>query len=127
MKENSKNYDLEDLLSIMKRLRNPVNGCPWDVRQNFKSIAPYTVEEAYEVADAIERDDMQELRDELGDLLFQVVYHAEMASEAGEFVFEDVVNAIGRKLVRRHPHVFGDEVLETDEEIKLMWGRVKEE
>jgi nucleoside triphosphate diphosphatase len=100
---------LPRLLEIMRRLRDAESGCPWDIEQTFRSIAPYTVEEAYEVADAIERDDMGELRGELGDLLFQVVYHAEMASEAGHFGFEDVVAAIGDKMVRRHPHVFGSE------------------
>jgi MazG family protein len=98
---------MQRLLGIMARLRDPVGGCPWDREQTFKSIAPYTVEEAYEVADAIEREDMPALREELGDLLLQVVYHARMAEEAGLFAFEDVADAIGTKLVERHPHVFG--------------------
>jgi ATP diphosphatase len=92
----------------MARLRDPDRGCPWDVVQDFDTIAPYTIEEAHEVADAIARRDMGDLRDELGDLLFQVVYHAQMASEAGEFGFDDVVAGISQKMVRRHPHVFGD-------------------
>lgn len=93
----------------MARLRDPDNGCPWDVEQDFKTIAPYTIEEAYEVADAIERGDMAALRDELGDLLFQVVYHARMAEEDGDFDFADVVASVCDKMIRRHPHVFGDE------------------
>ena len=100
--------ELQRLLDIMARLRNPEGGCPWDLEQNFATIAPYTVEEAYEVADAIQREDMADLRDELGDLLFQVVYHAQMAREAGEFQFADVAEAIADKIVRRHPHVFAD-------------------
>ena len=96
------------LLDIMARLRDPVGGCPWDVEQDFASIAPYTIEEAYEVADAIERRDFDDLRDELGDLLLQVAFHARMAEEEGRFDFHDVAAAIGDKMVRRHPHVFGD-------------------
>jgi ATP diphosphatase len=96
------------LLSIMARLRDPERGCPWDRDQDFSTIAPYTIEEAYEVADAIERGDMAALRDELGDLLLQVVFHARMAEEAGLFAFDDVTKAISDKLIRRHPHVFGD-------------------
>ena len=99
--------DINKLLEVMKQLRDPDSGCPWDIRQNFSSIAPYTVEEAYEVADAIQREDMNGLRDELGDLLFQVVFHAEMAAEDGTFDFSDVVTAITEKMERRHPHVFG--------------------
>lgn len=100
--------DIDRLLAIMARLRDPDGGCPWDLEQDFHSIAPYTVEEAYEVADAIAREDMEELRDELGDLLFQVVYHARMAEELEEFRFQDVHDAICDKMIRRHPHVFGD-------------------
>ena len=99
---------MQRLLEIMAKLRDPEQGCPWDREQTFKSIAPYTVEEAYEVADAIERGDLAHLREELGDLLLQVVYHARMAEEQGLFVFEDVARGIGDKLVERHPHVFGD-------------------
>ena len=99
---------LERLLAIMDRLRDPDGGCPWDIEQTFTTIAPYTIEEAYEVADAIERQDMADLRDELGDLLFQVVFHSQMAEEAGHFRFEDVAEAIGEKMLRRHPHVFSD-------------------
>jgi len=101
--------DIAGLLAIMAKLRDPDGGCPWDLQQTFATIAPYTIEEAYEVADAIDRNDMGDLRDELGDLLLQVVYHAQMAEEAGEFAFGDVVQAITTKMIRRHPHVFGDE------------------
>ncbi len=99
---------MERLLEIMAKLRDPETGCPWDVEQDFRSVAPYTIEEAYEVADAIEREDWEGLRDELGDLLLQVVFHAQMAREAGRFAFADVEEAVCDKLVRRHPHVFGD-------------------
>src|SRR6201991_5225600 len=100
---------LERLLAIMARLRDPDDGCPWDQEQTFASIAPYTIEEAYEVADAIARDDLDELRDELGDLLFQGVFHSQMAKERGAFDFDAVANAICDKMERRHPHVFGSE------------------
>jgi len=98
---------IDRLLAIMARLRDPVSGCPWDREQTFATIAPYTIEEAYEVADAIERGDVADLKDELGDLLLQVVFHARIAEEAGQFTFDDVVNAISDKMIRRHPHVFG--------------------
>ena len=101
--------ELDRLLAIMARLRDPVHGCEWDVAQTFETIAPYTVEEAYEVADAIERADMDDLRGELGDLLLQVVFHARMAEEAGCFAFEDVARSIADKMETRHPHIFGDE------------------
>lgn len=100
---------IDRLLKIMARLRDPDNGCEWDTAQNFMSIAPYTIEEAYEVADAIERDDMADLRSELGDLLLQVVFHAQMAAEAGHFAFEDVARSISDKMESRHPHIFGNE------------------
>jgi ATP diphosphatase len=99
---------IDALLQIMARLRDPERGCPWDREQDFATIAPYTIEEAYEVADAIERADMAALKDELGDLLLQVVFHARIAEEAGHFAFDDVANAISDKMIRRHPHVFGD-------------------
>jgi ATP diphosphatase len=99
---------IDELLAIMARLRDAEHGCPWDLEQDFATIAPYTIEEAYEVADAIERGDMAALKDELGDLLFQVVFHARMAEEAGLFAFGDVANAISDKMMRRHPHVFAD-------------------
>jgi len=106
--EKAPQTSMEALLAIMARLRDPVRGCSWDVQQDFASIAPYTIEEAYEVADAIERKDMAALKDELGDLLLQVVFHAQMASEAGAFDFDQVAQSIVDKMVRRHPHVFGD-------------------
>jgi ATP diphosphatase len=101
--------EIDKLLQVIVALRDPQNGCPWDLQQDFASVAPYTIEEAYEVADAIERQDLAALRDELGDLLFQVVFHARMAEEAGEFDFADVAAAINDKMLRRHPHVFGSE------------------
>jgi nucleoside triphosphate diphosphatase len=101
--------DISALLAIMRDLRDPATGCPWDLEQSFDTIAPYTIEEAYEVADAIARQDLDELRQELGDLLLQVVYHSQMAEELGRFGFADVVEAITRKMVRRHPHVFGSQ------------------
>jgi MazG family protein len=119
-------YTLEDLLAVMARLRDKDTGCPWDAAQTFSTIVPYTIKEAYEVADAIARSDIEALKEELGDLLLQVVYHAQMASEDGMFTFADVTDAIARKMVRRHPHVFGDAsrdaFLTTD-----MWGRIKDE
>jgi ATP diphosphatase len=115
-----------ELLAIMARLRQPVGGCPWDVAQTFATIAPYTIEEAYEVADAIDRGDMADLRDELGDLLLQVVFHARMAEEQGAFDFPGVVAAIVDKMVRRHPHVFGDARSEADAEAQLReWEALK--
>jgi nucleoside triphosphate diphosphatase len=118
---------VDDLLAIMARLRDPDNGCPWDVKQTFATIAPYTIEEAYEVADAIDRRDMHDLRDELGDLLLQVVFHSRMAEEAGEFTFADVVAAICDKMERRHPHVFGDVTHESDSARSRDWDRLKAE
>lgn len=118
--------EMEQLLAIMARLRDPERGCPWDVKQDFASIAPYTVEEAYEVADAIARGDMADLRDELGDLLLQVVFHARMAQEAGHFAFADVVAAINDKMVRRHPHVFADAAAQADADAQLAdWNELK--
>lgn len=118
---DSETVVVQTLLDIMARLRDPETGCPWDRQQNFRSIAPYTLEEAYEVVDAIERDDRNDLRNELGDLLFQVVYHAQMASEARWFDFSDVVRGICEKMVRRHPHVFADEVIASVEEQSHAW------
>jgi len=113
------------LLTIMAALRDPKGGCAWDLEQTFATIAPYTVEEAYEVADAIERDDLRDLKEELGDLLFQVVFHARMAEEAGAFAFDDVAEVIADKMVRRHPHVFGDASVRTAAEQTLAWEEVK--
>jgi MazG family protein len=118
---------IERLLEIMAKLRDRDGGCPWDLEQSFATIAPYTIEEAYEVDDAIRRQDWDGLRDELGDLLLQVVFHAQMACEAGRFDFADVVHAISDKLVRRHPHVFGDAKIETAEAQTHAWERQKAE
>ena len=118
---------MQRLLEIMQRLRDPENGCPWDAQQNFATIAPFTIEEAYEVADAITRNDMDELQDELGDLLFQVVFHAQMAKEAGSFDFEDVHRGVCEKMVRRHPHVFADfEVADAEHQTRV-WEDYKAE
>ena len=116
---------LQRLLDIMQTLRDPEKGCPWDLRQDFWSIAPHTIEEAYEVADAIERQNYAELKEELGDLLLQVVYHAQMAKERDLFNFEDVAQAIADKLVRRHPHVFADLDYENEVQLKHMWEQEK--
>ena len=118
---------IQKLLEVIKALRHPQTGCPWDLKQDFASIAPYTVEEAYEVADAIERGDMQDLRKELGDLLFQVVFHAQLAEELGAFDFESVVEGLTRKMVRRHPHVFGtEEEIESGQAVGA-WEQIKAE
>jgi ATP diphosphatase len=119
--------DIHRLIEIMAALRDPVTGCPWDKEQNFSTIAPYTIEEAYEVADAIIRRDLSDLRDELGDLLLQVAYHARMAEEEGAFAFGDVVEAITTKLIRRHPHVFGDEDARAAGAAKGFWEKIKAE
>jgi len=124
--ETKTRYTLDDLLAVMARLRDRDSGCPWDVKQSFATIAPYTIEEAYEVAEAIAREDLEALKDELGDLLLQVVYHAQIASEDGRFDFADVTDAIACKMIRRHPHVFGD----ADRNAFLsenMWQRIKDE
>jgi ATP diphosphatase len=117
--------DISRLVEIMAALRDPDTGCPWDVEQDFSTIAPYTIEEAYEVADAIARGDLDELRDELGDLLLQVVYHARIAEEQKEFAFGDVVLAITEKMIRRHPHVFGDAQARGAGMAKGMWDAIK--
>lgn len=118
--------DIARLLEIMAALRDPETGCAWDIRQTFASIAPYTIEEAFEVAEAVGRDDMEDLRDELGDLLLQVVFHARMAEEAGAFDFGGVVQAITEKLIRRHPHVFGEARSLPPEAIKRIWDEIKQ-
>lgn len=119
--------NIDRLLEIMAALRDPETGCPWDVEQNFQSIVPYTLEETYEVLDAIERNDMDDLREELGDLLLQVVFHSRMAEEQGSFAFGDVVEAITRKMIRRHPHVFGDAEARGAGMAKGSWNRIKAE
>jgi tetrapyrrole methylase family protein/MazG family protein/ATP diphosphatase len=118
---------IERLLAIMARLRDPERGCPWDIEQTFATIAPYTVEEAYEVADSIERGDLSDLKEELGDLLLQVVFHARMAEEQGAFGFDDVARAINDKMVRRHPHVFGEHDYGSLEAQKAGWEQLKAE
>ncbi len=118
--------ELERLLGIMARLRDPQRGCPWDLEQDFSTIAPYTIEEAYEVADAIDRGDLVDLCDELGDLLLQVVFHAQMASEQGAFGFADVARAISDKMQRRHPHVFGGVDVEGAEDVMVNWDAIKQ-
>jgi len=127
MKAKTDTASLARLLEIMARLRDRERGCPWDLEQTFATIAPYTIEEAYEVADAIERDDLEELKDELGDLLFQVVFHARMAEEAGAFAFEDVARAICDKMLRRHPHVFGDQRVAGSAQQSKRWEETKRE
>ena len=118
-------HSIDRLLDIMALLRNPERGCPWDVEQTFDTIAPHTIEEAYEVADAIDRKDFTALRDELGDLLLQVVFHAQMARETGSFDFEAVTQAICDKLIRRHPHVFGSEKIADSAAQTAAWERQK--
>lgn len=131
----SRAYQLQDLLEVMSRLRDPATGCNWDLQQSFQSIAPSTIEEAYEVVDAIERSDFNHLREELGDLLFQVIFYSQLASEEGRFSFNDVVNELSAKLVRRHPHVFPEGTLESRREpskaldevaIAKAWEAIKE-
>ncbi|MCX7079086.1 MAG: nucleoside triphosphate pyrophosphohydrolase, partial [Pseudomonas sp.] len=128
-------YNLEDLLHLMSRLRDPQYGCPWDIKQTYETIVPHTLEEAYEVADAIERGDFDHLQGELGDLLFQVVYYSQLAREEGRFEFDGVVDSITRKLIRRHPHVFPTDDLYApldiarldEEQVKQRWEEIKAE
>ena len=117
--------DIARLIEIMAALRTPGSGCPWDLEQNFETIAPYTIEEAFEVADAISRHDLADLKDELGDLLLQVVFHARVAQEQGAFAFGDVVQAITEKLIRRHPHVFGDVPRTDTGAVNVLWNKIK--
>jgi len=116
---------IERLIDIMAALRHPTTGCPWDVQQTFATIAPYTIEEAYEVADAITRGDLQDLKDELGDLLLQVVFHARMAEEQQQFNFNDIAESISDKMIRRHPHVFGTDGADTADAVKVSWESIK--
>jgi ATP diphosphatase len=119
--------NIEKLLEVMESLRNPDSGCPWDLEQDFSTIAPHTIEEAYEVADAIEREDWEELRSELGDLLFQVVFYAQLGREQGLFSFDEVAGGIAEKLVRRHPHVFGDAEARSARGVRRRWEDIKEQ
>lgn len=125
LKPENQKYSFHELVEIMSRLRDPDTGCPWDLQQDFKTIAPYTLEEAYEVADAIDRNDMTDLCEELGDLLLQPVYHAQMAFEASYFSIDDVVDSVARKMVERHPHVFGDARAESPEDVNAIWDEKK--
>ncbi|MBB4280724.1 ATP diphosphatase [Agrobacterium tumefaciens] len=127
MRHMEASKDISRLIEIMEALRQPETGCPWDVVQTFETIKPYTIEEAYEVADAIERKDMDDLCEELGDLLLQVVFHARIAEERGEFAFGDVVEAVTSKMIRRHPHVFAVSEADTPDSVKLQWDRIKAE
>ena len=124
-KPDSSSDPLSDLLHVMARLRDPENGCPWDVVQSFETIAPYTIEEAYEVSEAIQQKDMSALREELGDLLFQVIFHARMAEEEGHFTFHNVAEDLSRKMIRRHPHVFGEKSVESADAQTLHWEDIK--
>lgn len=119
--------DIKELLTVMKKLRTPETGCPWDLKQTFSTIVPYTIEEAYEVAEAIDNNDMDELKLELGDLLFQVVFYSRLAEEENHFKFDDVVEGIVEKMIRRHPHVFSDTVYENDESFSLAWEQSKKD
>jgi len=127
MAADSPRKSLDDLVAVMAALRAPVTGCPWDLEQNFATIAPYTIEEAYEVADAIQRGNLSDLREELGDLLLQVVYHSQLAQEEGAFALPDVIDGITRKMVRRHPHVFGDDAARSAGAAKGFWEKIKAE
>jgi nucleoside triphosphate diphosphatase len=126
MDTNKDRYDINDLKELMARLRSPVNGCPWDIEQDFNSIKPHTIEEAYEVADAIERSNMNDLKDELGDLLFQVIFHAQMAKEQDKFSIDDVIDHVTKKMIFRHPHVFDNCVAETADDVRdNIWEQQK--
>ncbi|MBO9787006.1 nucleoside triphosphate pyrophosphohydrolase [Xanthomonas phaseoli] len=125
MSQTPSTGDIQQLLHLMARLRDRENGCPWDVQQTFASIAPYTIEEAYEVADAIDRNDLAGLRDELGDLLLQVVFHSQMAAEQGAFTFADVVATLSDKLIRRHPHVFAAQPAPDAQAVSASWEQIK--
>lgn len=114
-------------MGVMAALRAPETGCPWDLEQNFKTISPYTIEEAYEVADAIDRNDMKDLREELGDLLFQSVYHAQMAAEKNDFDLHDVISDVTEKMISRHPHVFGDQKAATSDDVDQIWDKQKDQ
>lgn len=125
MNNQKDNNDISNIIEILQSLRDPDKGCPWDLEQTFETIAPYTLEEAYEVVDAISREDFSDLKDELGDLLFQVVYHAQIAQEIGEFSFSDVVNAVCEKMIRRHPHVFGKDEVANAASQEKKWEAIK--
>ncbi len=119
--KNKQHYTIDDLMDVMKALRTPETGCPWDLAQTFETILPYTLEEAYEVADAIDRNSMEDLKEELGDLLLQSIYHAQMASEGGHFTMHDVIHNVTAKMISRHPHVFGDETAISPQDVNVIW------
>ncbi|WP_169569144.1 nucleoside triphosphate pyrophosphohydrolase [Sneathiella limimaris] len=125
MSDTLPDQPIDKLLKIMEKLRDPDGGCPWDLEQTYETIAPHTIEEAYEVADAIAEKDMEELKSELGDLMFQTVFYAQMAKEEGHFEFKDVIEGINEKMIRRHPHVFGDKSIETAEAQTIAWEETK--
>lgn len=135
MNHNQKTeYGIEDLRYLMRRLRDPKSGCPWDLKQNFQSLTSHTIEEAYEVVDAIEQDDMSHLSEELGDLLFQIIFYSQLAEEQSQFSFDDIISTITQKLIRRHPHVFPEGTIESSRvsladaeivEIKRVWEEIK--
>ncbi|MGB4106707.1 MAG: nucleoside triphosphate pyrophosphohydrolase [Alphaproteobacteria bacterium] len=118
-------HPIDELIAVMAKLRDPDGGCPWDLQQDFRTIAPYTIEEAYEVADAIARNDMTDLKEELGDLLLQPIYHAQMAKEAGHFDINDVIRGITAKMIERHPHVFGDKKAKSASDVNVIWDKQK--
>lgn len=120
-------HPIEQLQAIMQQLRDPENGCPWDKKQTFETIVPYTIEETYEVVDAIYKQDYQNLKEELGDFVFQAIFYSQLADEKGLFNFDDVISEVNEKLVRRHPHVFTEQAFESDEEIRANWDKVKAE
>ncbi|WP_438864257.1 nucleoside triphosphate pyrophosphohydrolase [Neptunicella sp.] len=128
LKPDMQDYpNLQRLIEVMQRLRDPVNGCPWDRQQTFQSIVPFTIEEAYEVADAIEHGSMDEIKDELGDLLFQVIFYAQLGREQNEFDFEAVAGAVADKLIRRHPHVFEEQPVESEQQLSRNWDTIKQQ
>ncbi len=126
MSKHPPKHPIEKLIEVMAKLRDPDGGCPWDLQQDFKTIAPYTIEEAYEVADAIATGDMNDLKEELGDLLLQPIYHAQMAKEAGYFDIADVIEGITNKMIERHPHVFGDEKARSASDVNVIWDKQKD-
>ncbi len=126
-KKKNSFHPVQDLIDVMAALRNPDGGCPWDLEQDFESIAPYTIEEAYEVQDAIARGNMKDLREELGDLLLQPIYHAQMAGEQGLFTIEDVIRDVTKKMISRHPHVFGDQNAGSPEDVNKIWDQKKDQ
>lgn len=120
-------YTIGDLLEIMQRLRDPENGCPWDLKQTYASLVPMTLEEAYEIADAVDRNDLDELKGELGDVLFHTIFYSQIAKEQGDFSFDDVIQTICEKMIRRHPHIFGNENINDEQQVKQRWEAIKKQ